>query len=425
MAAVQQQGQNREERRDWLAFLKSRWFAESTWISALTKWILTLGGQAARLTMIVCTLYMSAELYPGVSLPAGLNVAVFIILSFALDVGGLGLAQIAKTARARGMEEEARRGEILANWLIIIMITGLVTVSLENAANMIHWSDDWKKSVLPATWAVVGVILSVARMICAVKYGHVLHALEKGMEQVEQRDEDERVSMRDQIANLQQRLAQQQQNATTAQANLQKENRALSQQVQDAEKQLHRLSLLQEQVADLDQNKQSASLQLQDAQQSVANLTARLQAANLQIADLQFGQRSTANLQKDNEELTANLQSAQLQIADLTVKLQTAKSRVSELQHADRETAKTRMVKPPAQSPANIMQFEQERAKREAAGGGRAKMSHAEVLAFKAANPDLKNADVAAKLGISERKVYDAIAWQREQESANQRESAQ
>jgi hypothetical protein len=166
-------------------FWQQTWFVESNWISTSTKWLLTFGGKAARIVLIICTLYMSAELYPGVSLPPGLNLAVFIILSFALDMGGLGLAQIAKTVRDQGNGEGAKQGEKLSKWLIGIMIAGLVTVSLEHAVDLISFLAPYKDGIA-VFWIVVEIALSIARVICAVNYGHVIHALEQSVEDQQQ-----------------------------------------------------------------------------------------------------------------------------------------------------------------------------------------------------------------------------------------------
>jgi len=125
---------------------------------------------------------MSAELYPGVTLPAWLNLAIFITLSFALDMGGLGLAQIAKTARAQDNVQGAIVGEKLSRWLIGIMIAGLVTVSLEHAVSTIPFD----KGVLVwinGFWMLVEITLSVIRCILAVQYGHAVHALEQSVPQ--------------------------------------------------------------------------------------------------------------------------------------------------------------------------------------------------------------------------------------------------
>lgn len=193
---------------------------ESLWVSGVTKWVLTFGGKVARLALIICTLYMSAELYPGLSLPPALNVAVFILLNAALDFGGLGLAQIAKKARAAGKTEEAQAGEKLANALITVMIVGLAAVTLENAGNLIKWSPDFK-TYIAVFWAVVGVGLSIYRVILAVRYGHVLHALEIALEEQKEQEHTELENLQSEVARLHADLRTEKQASDEAQSRLQ------------------------------------------------------------------------------------------------------------------------------------------------------------------------------------------------------------
>jgi len=162
--------------------------------------------------------------------------------------------------------------------------------------------------------------------------------------------------------------------------------------------------------------KQSQNMTLQTAENQsgvVSDLQNQLREALQQV------RFTTANL--DQKQRTLDLQTEKLQTA--AADLQTAKVQVVDLQNrlqeAKLQTAKMPAVPSAKSSAGNVTSIDQVRAKHEAAGSGRAKLSHAEILAFKTAHPEMKNADVAAQLGISERKVYDALAWQRDQQSAN------
>jgi hypothetical protein len=108
--------------------------------------------------------------------------------------------------------------------------------------------------------------------------------------------------------------------------------------------------------------------------------------------------------------------------------LETANQRLVKLQNAERESAKSAPVQsaqPAKSTPAksakqtkdlqNVTSIDEARAKHNA---GAQKASHEDVLAFMAAHPNLKNAEVAQQMGISERKVYNALAWQKEQQNA-------
>jgi hypothetical protein len=145
-----------------------RYLARSEYISAFTNWFMGLTGRATELVLYATVLYSSAQLYPHVQLPAGLSLAVFLIQMGALDVGGLALGKLAKQARADGNTEGAEQAAQLSQWLIGIMLAGVVTVGLEHALPF----------TLPNVVTVsIDVVLVVARSICAVLYGRVVHDL--------------------------------------------------------------------------------------------------------------------------------------------------------------------------------------------------------------------------------------------------------
>lgn len=166
------------------------------------------------------------------------------------------------------------------------------------------------------------------------------------------------------------------------------------------------------------------------AEQQVQQLQTDLQTATGNATDLQSAHQQRADLQKECQALSAQLQRADLQIADLTAKLETTRLQLVDLHTAKVQTATAKRettnetapsAKPrPAKEadPQNITSIDEARARHEAGGQGKAKVSHADILAFLAANPDLKRAEAALRLGVSERKVYDAIAWGKDQERA-------
>jgi hypothetical protein len=300
MATIQQERQ---------PFWQQTWFVESNWISISTKWLLTFGGKAARLTLIICTLYMSAELYPGVKLPPGLNLAVFILLSAALDMGGLGLSQIAKTARAQGNIDGAERGERLSKWLIGIMIAGMVTISLENAANMVKIAADIKNYV-QIFWTLVEIVLSIARMVCAVNYGHVVHALEHGVERNQVQVQAEREARQAEIERIQRDLQEAQRTASETQSRLQRDLREAREGQETA---IAQLSCLQESLNQSLQNGTSMQASMTEMELAMqAKLQATMQAARVQMQ---------AEMKAQQEKLQAEAQATQVQlqaeIADL------------------------------------------------------------------------------------------------------------
>jgi hypothetical protein len=150
--------------------------ARSTYVTALTDWFLTFVGKAAHLVLILTTLYTSAELLPGVTFPTLVSNAVFLVQMLALDVGGLGLAKLAMQARDQGNDAGARQAETLSRWLIRIVIASLVTVALEQTIRAFPGSAALSAVMAGATTAIGG-ILTIARAICAVYYGRVMHLL--------------------------------------------------------------------------------------------------------------------------------------------------------------------------------------------------------------------------------------------------------
>src|SRR6266567_6039456 len=146
--------------------------ARSNYVTAITDWFMGFAGKWAELVLYATVLYSCAELYPGVHLPDGRSLAVFLVQLGALDIGGLSLAKLAKQAREDGNAAGATNAERLSKWLIGIMLVGVVTVGLEHALPV----------ALPS-WVItsVNVLLVVARSICAVLYGRVVHDLKQEM----------------------------------------------------------------------------------------------------------------------------------------------------------------------------------------------------------------------------------------------------
>jgi hypothetical protein len=160
--------------------------ARSTYVTVVTDWFLGFVGKAAHLILILTTLYTGAELLPGVVLPASLNTAVFVIQMLALDVGGMGLAKLAMQAKDRGNSEGARQAEQLSTWLIRLVIASLVTVAIEQASRALPVLASWS-STIAGIAVIIGAALTIARAICAVHYGRVMHLLHADEEEPSQR----------------------------------------------------------------------------------------------------------------------------------------------------------------------------------------------------------------------------------------------
>lgn len=143
-------------------------FVRSNYVTAFTDWFMGLAGKATEIVLYATVLYSCAQLYPHVNLPTGLSLAVFLVQMGALDIGGLSLGKLAKQAHEDGNQVGATNANTLSKWLIGIMLVGVVTVGLEHALPV----------ALPS-WVTVSIdiLLVVARSICAVLYGRVVHSL--------------------------------------------------------------------------------------------------------------------------------------------------------------------------------------------------------------------------------------------------------
>lgn len=154
-------------------------FVRSNYITWGTDWLMGLASKLAEIVLYATVLYSCAELYPGVTLPAGLNLAVFLLQMGAVDVGSIGLNKLAKQARKDGNTEGAKKAETLSRWLIGIMIASIVTASLELAISRITAisANQTAQMVISVVQIIVELVLVVARAVCAVLYGKVIHAL--------------------------------------------------------------------------------------------------------------------------------------------------------------------------------------------------------------------------------------------------------
>lgn len=153
----------------------------------ITEWFLTFGSKAAWLLLSITTLYMGAELYPGVNLPAGLNLTVFLVQFFALDGGGMGLMVIARKAKRDGDVEAAKTAGTFGAWLLAIMITTLVTAgahqfllgipAITTASPHAKTDNSIMAVYISPVIMAIEFVLTIARVVCAVVYGKVMHIL--------------------------------------------------------------------------------------------------------------------------------------------------------------------------------------------------------------------------------------------------------
>jgi len=141
-----------------------RGLARSNYVTAFEDWMMGLAGKLVNIVLIVTVLYSCAEIY--VSLPADMNATMFLIQMAALDIGGYGLATLARLAKRDGDEKGAQQATWLGRGLITVMLVSVVIAGLEQ-----------KVAIPDGVKTGSDLTLIVIRSACSVFYGKVVHAL--------------------------------------------------------------------------------------------------------------------------------------------------------------------------------------------------------------------------------------------------------
>lgn len=166
MATLTQEERAIRRAQRWRAFFRS------TYITWFEEWLMGFLGRLVNIILIVTILYSCAEIY--VSLPAGVNLTMFLIQMAALDIGGYGLTTLARAARRDGDTDGANKADWLGRGLFGVMIISVVIAGLEQ-----------KVTIPDAVKTGIDLTLIVIRSASSVLYGRVVHAL-KSEHEVEQ-----------------------------------------------------------------------------------------------------------------------------------------------------------------------------------------------------------------------------------------------
>lgn len=370
MAAVTQQEMHWRDR----LIAKAAVISDS-WQVALA-WL----GRLAEVVLFVSMILMLANIV--ISFPGWFVGGLLVLQMITLDVAAFGLGTMANHVKRNGNEEAAQKAEMMSNALIGIMIITALNVVI----NLRFGSDH---QVVHTWTGYIDDVLIFVRIIAVILYGHTIRSLREVSQAIEIAKQDETDDLKNQITQLQRTLQTERRQAVDVQAQLQKDLQSVR-------------ADFTFQIEGLKQS-QNMTLQTAENQSSVVNdlqnqLREALQNCNLQTAKMDQKQR-VLDLQTEKlQTATTDLQTAKMQIADLQ----------NQLQEAKLQTAKMSAVSSAKTSGGKVTSIDQARAKHEAAGSSRAKVSDEEILQFIAENPGMKVADVAAHFGVSERKVYSA-----------------
>lgn len=363
---------------------RDRYIAHAAIISDGWQVALAWLGRFAEIILFVCMILMLANIVIPFS-PWFVG-GILVVQMITLDVAAFGLGTMASHVKRNGNEEAAQNAETMSKALIIIMIITALNVVVD-----LRFGSTYKQ-VHTVTGYIDDVLIFV-RIVAVILYGHTIRSLREVSQAIEVAKQDETGEMKNQIAQLQRTLQTERRQSADMQAQLQKD-------LQSAR------SDFAFQIEALKQS-QNMTLQTAENQSSVVNdlqnqLREALQNCNLQSAKLDQKQRDLDLQTEKLQAATTNLQAAKMQMVDLQ----------NQLQETKLQTAKMPAVSSAKLSASKITSLDQARAKHEAAGSSRAKVSDEEILKFIAENSGIKVADVAAHFSISERKVYAAKSVQ-------------
>lgn len=340
---------------------RDRYIAKATIISDSWQVALAWLGRFAEIILFVSMILMLANIV--IPFPSWFVGGVLVVQMITLDIAAFGLETMANHVKRNGNEEAAQNAETMSKALIAVMI-----ITAVNVVVALRFGSEYQQ-VKTFTGYIDDALIFV-RIIAVILYGKTIRSLREVSQAIETAKQDETEALKDQIGQLQQTIHSEQQRTLDLQADLQTAR-----------------------------NQAAMTLQTAGSQNDLVNdLQNRLQEALQQVRDL------SAKLDQKQRDL--DLQTAKLQTA--TTDLQTAKSQVSDLQNRLQE-AKLQTTKSPAgPSAKNVTSIDQARAKHEAAGNGKAKVSDNEIFAFRTANPNMTASDVANHFGISVSKVNHA-----------------
>lgn len=136
----------------------------SNYVTAIEEWFMGLAGKLVNIVLMITILYSCAEIY--LTLPLGLNTTMFLCQMAALDIGGYGLAALARMAKRDGDLTGAKKAQVLGRFLIGIMLVSVVVAGLEQ-----------KITIPDQVKAIIDLALIVIRSACSVFYGKIVHEL--------------------------------------------------------------------------------------------------------------------------------------------------------------------------------------------------------------------------------------------------------
>jgi hypothetical protein len=309
---------------------------DSLWVTIAWEWLQKLLGRAVDSVLWVTMVFAGYQLIPGAPQPwISVSITMFIAQFIALDIGGLGLNQL---ARQQGLPRWAY-ARVVAYALIGITLVTIAYAGLEHAipslnpqvaaemAAKAHPRDahpDLGLGVLITTW--VEVVLVVARSVMTVLYGQAIHSLK-----AEEHERQDRVAgLEQEVSNLRERLENGQAEVSNLRTQLDSEKQKVSNLTVQSQSEVSNLTVQsQKEVSNL-------RIQLSNAKTEVDTLRAQLDTKEQQLTRLKETLDSGMKWHESTtQEVVSNVQSQldseRARVSSLQKELSNEKQKVSNL----------------------------------------------------------------------------------------------
>lgn len=300
---------------------------DSSWVTIAWEWLQSLLGRAVDFVLWVTMIFACYQLIPGAPVPAqGISVFMFVLQFVALDIGGMGLRQL---AQRHGLDKGTYTYKV-ANSCIAVTFVTLIFAGVQHAMNV------------PAevtTW--VEVLLVIWRSGLTVLYGQAIRALKFA----EQTENNRVIKLEEEVSNLQFQVSNERAKVSNLGVQLDSEKAKVSNVQKELDSQVSNL------VSSGQREVSNFQLELDRAFAEVSSLRIQLDGKDQQIASLQGALGSGMKLHESStQQIVSSVQrqldkaltdvsglqdqvsSGQQEISRLRVQLDGEKQKVSNLQ---------------------------------------------------------------------------------------------
>jgi len=258
---------------------------ESLWITIAWEWLQKLLGRAVDSVLWVTMVFAGYQLIPGAPQPwTAVSIFMFVSQFVALDIGGLGLNQLARQ-QGKGQWSYAR---VVAYCLIGITLITITYSGIEHAVPHLD--------AQVTTW--MEVILVVARSVMTVLYGQAIHTLKA----VEHEKQNKVAELEQEVSNLTVQLENEQRVVSSLRVQL---NNTVSSAMAEVDSEVSSLRV------QLD----SVTAEVDSERQKVSSLMAEMDRER--VSSVQLNNKKVSSLMAEVDTLRVQLDTKENQLTSL------------------------------------------------------------------------------------------------------------